>query len=71
VMTFDVDEYLLDRATDRNHNVPQNVHRTPRSEKMTSDPGKPESWSEVSARPVVSRCQPSKPFLAVRPSPDS
>ena len=35
VMAFDVDEYLLDRATDRNNNVPQNVHRTPRSDKMT------------------------------------
>jgi hypothetical protein len=35
VMSFHVDEYLLDRATDRNNKVPQNVHRTPRSEKMT------------------------------------
>jgi hypothetical protein len=35
VVTFHVDEYLLDRATDRNNNVPQNVHRIPRSEKMT------------------------------------
>ena len=60
-MTFDVDEYLLDRATDRNNNVPQNVHRIPRSQKMTSDPGRPESRSEVSTRPVVSRCRPSKP----------
>jgi hypothetical protein len=71
VVTFHVDEYLLDRATDRNNNVPQNVHRTPRSQKMTSDPGRPKSRSEVSTRPVVARCRPSKPFLAVRPSPDS
>jgi hypothetical protein len=35
VMAFDVDEYLLDRATGRNNNIPQNVHRIPRSEKMT------------------------------------
>jgi hypothetical protein len=35
VMTFDVDEYLLDRTTDKNNNVPQNVHRIPRSQKMT------------------------------------
>jgi hypothetical protein len=35
VVTFDVDEYLFDRATDRNNNVPQNFHRIPRSEKMT------------------------------------
>jgi hypothetical protein len=27
VVRFDVDEYLLDRVTDRNQNVPQNVHR--------------------------------------------
>jgi hypothetical protein len=34
VVIFHVDEYLLDRATDKNKNVPQNVHRIPRSEKM-------------------------------------
>src|SRR6266436_8917243 len=34
VVSFHVDEYLLDRATDRNNKVPQNVHSTPRSEKM-------------------------------------
>jgi hypothetical protein len=34
VMSFHVDEYLLDRATDRNNNVPQNVHRIPPPEKM-------------------------------------
>jgi hypothetical protein len=30
VMAFHVEEYLLNRMTDRNNNVPQNVHRTPR-----------------------------------------
>lgn len=30
VVGFHVDEYLLDRATGRNNNVPQNVHRIPR-----------------------------------------
>jgi len=30
VVSFHVNEYLLDRVTDRNNNVPQNVHRIPR-----------------------------------------
>jgi hypothetical protein len=34
VVIFHVDEHLLDRATGRNNNFPQNVHRIPRSEKM-------------------------------------
>src|SRR5260370_40221471 len=29
VVSFHVDQYLLDRVTDRNNNVPQNVHRIP------------------------------------------
>jgi hypothetical protein len=37
VVTFDVDQHLLDRVTDRNNSVPQNVHRIPRFEKMTGD----------------------------------
>jgi hypothetical protein len=35
VVTFHVDEHLLDRVTDRNNNVPQNVHCIPRFDKMT------------------------------------
>jgi hypothetical protein len=35
VVTFDVDQHLLDRVTDSNNSVPQNVHRIPRFEKMT------------------------------------
>jgi hypothetical protein len=31
VVSFHVDEHLLDRVTDRNNNVPQNVHGIPRS----------------------------------------
>jgi hypothetical protein len=34
VVGFHVDEYLLDRVTDKNNNVPQHVHRIPRFEKM-------------------------------------
>ena len=34
VVSFHVNEYLLDRVTDRNNNVPQNVHRIPPLEKM-------------------------------------
>ena len=30
VVGFHVDQYLLDRVTDRNSNLPQNVHRIPR-----------------------------------------
>jgi hypothetical protein len=30
VMGFHVEEYLLNPMTDRNNNVPQHVHRTPR-----------------------------------------
>src|ERR1700722_17407454 len=31
VVGLDVDEYQLNRVTDRNNNVPQNVHRIPRT----------------------------------------
>jgi hypothetical protein len=31
VMAFHVHEYQLDRVTDRNNDVPQNVHRIPRT----------------------------------------
>jgi hypothetical protein len=34
VVGFHVDQYLLDRVTDRNSNLPQNVHRIPPLEKM-------------------------------------
>jgi hypothetical protein len=34
VVSFHVDQYLLDRVTDKNNNVPQNVHRIPPQEKM-------------------------------------
>ena len=30
VVSFHVDQYLLDRVTDRNNNIPQGVHRIPR-----------------------------------------
>jgi hypothetical protein len=29
MVSFDVDEHLLDRVTDKNQNVPQNIHRIP------------------------------------------
>jgi hypothetical protein len=34
VVSFHVNEYLLDPVSDRNNNVPQNVHRIPPLEKM-------------------------------------
>jgi len=34
VVSFHVNEHLLDRVTDKNNNVPQNVHRIPPQEKM-------------------------------------
>jgi hypothetical protein len=34
VVGFHIDQYLLDRVTDRNSNIPQNVHRIPPLEKM-------------------------------------
>jgi hypothetical protein len=34
VVGFYIDQYLLDRVTDRNSNIPQNVHRIPPLEKM-------------------------------------
>jgi hypothetical protein len=33
VVGFHVDQHLLDPMTDQNNNVPQNVHRVPRSRK--------------------------------------
>ena len=29
IVRFDIDERLLDRVTDRNHNVPHHIHRIP------------------------------------------
>jgi hypothetical protein len=34
VVGFHIDQHLLDRVTDRNSNLPQNVHRIPPLEKM-------------------------------------
>jgi hypothetical protein len=35
VVTFHIDEHLLDRVTGRSENTPQSVHRIPRLENMT------------------------------------
>jgi hypothetical protein len=35
VVMFHIAEYSLDGVTDENDNFPQNVHRSPRFEKMT------------------------------------
>jgi len=40
VVSFHVNEYLLDRVSDRNNNVPQNVHRIPPA-RENDIPGRP------------------------------